>query len=115
MQIIKEKPFSSPDESLKFFKDHFLEFGGIRYIVLYYAEREWLLNNSYYHQYVIVVGNLAQLWLSGLSWGYFGSGPHALFELIQIIDLNVTYDKVIMETEALNKGEKRGKDIYEND
>ena len=69
MRIIKQGRLKSTEDSLMFFREHYQELGEVKYIILYYAEREWLINKEYYHQYVIVIGENAQLWMSGLSWG----------------------------------------------
>jgi len=94
MQIIKEKRLRSTSESLKFFKDNLSKLGEIKYLVLYYAEREWVLNHELYHQYVIVIGEKCQLWMSGLAWGYYGTGPYGLFELMHKIDPSITYEQI---------------------
>ena len=94
MRVIKEGHLKSTEDSLMFFKSHSQELGRVKYIILYYAEREWLVNKKYYHQYVIVIGENAQLWMSGLTWGYYGQGPHALFELMQMIDPTITYKQI---------------------
>ena len=96
MRIIKQGPGKSTKESLRFFKDHYLELGEIKYIILYYAEREWAIyrDREIYHQYVIIVGEKAQLWMSGLTWGYDGTGPYAFFTIMQLIDPNITYKDI---------------------
>ena len=48
-----------------------------------------------YHQYVIIIGDYTQLWLSGLTWGYYGAGPSGLFELLEIIDPSITYEQIV--------------------
>jgi len=97
MRIIKEGNDNSTEESLQFFKDHYLELGDIKYIILYYAEHEWAIARSreIYHQYLIFVGEKAQLWMSGLTWGYDGTGPYTFFTLMQLIDPNITYKDII--------------------
>ena len=95
MQIIKEGRLKSTESSLIFFKDHYQELGKVKHIILYYAEREWSINPEFYHQYVIVIGERTQLWMSGLTWGYNGEGPYGLFELIQIIDPSITYEQIV--------------------
>ena len=95
MRVYKEGPLKSTDESLTFFKGYLLILRKIKYIVLYYAEREWLINRELYHQYVIVVGEEAQAWMSGFTWGYYGTGPYGLFELMQIIDSSITYEEIV--------------------
>ena len=95
MRVIKEGRLKSTRDSLMFFKDHFRELGKVKYIILYYAEREWLINRKFYHQYVIIIGEDAQLWMSGLTWGYYGQGPYGLFELMQIIDPTITYEQIV--------------------
>ena len=94
MQVIKQGPLKSTRKSLNFFKEHFEKLGDIKYIVFYYAEREWRLNHDPYHQYVIVIGENVQLWMSGLTWGYFGEGPYGLFEVIRMIDPSITYKQI---------------------
>ncbi len=95
VQIIKEGRLKSKESSLMFFKDHYQELGKVKYIVLYYAEQEWLINPEFYHQYFIVIGEKAQLWMSGLTWGYNGEGPYGLFELMQMIDPSITYEQIV--------------------
>ena len=95
MQVYKEGPLKSTDESLRFFKKHLLKLGKIEYIVLYYAEREWLINRNLYHQYVIVVGEEAQAWMSGFTWEYYGTGPYGLFELMKLIDSSIKYEEIV--------------------
>jgi len=95
MQIIKSGPLSNTNDSLRFFKEHYEELRKIKYVILYYAEREWLVNRELYHQYVIIVGEKAQLWISGLTWGYYGSGPYGLFTLMQLIDSSITYEEIV--------------------
>ena len=97
MRIIKEGDGKDTEDSLQFFKDHYLELGEIKYILLYYAEREWSIARSpeIYHQFVIFVGEKTQLWMSGLTWGYDGEGPRGLFTLMQSIDPNITYKDII--------------------
>ncbi len=95
-RIIKEEESSgSTRESLRFFQDHYYELGEVKYFVLYHAEREWLINPELYHQYRIVIGEKAQLWMSGLTWGYYGEGPRGLYDVLQIIDPEFTYEQVI--------------------
>ena len=69
MRVIKEGSQKVTRESLEFFKEHFLELRGVKYVILYDAEREWAICRSreLYHQYVIIVGETAQLWMSGLT------------------------------------------------
>ena len=95
MRIIKQGRLKSTEDSLMFFRDHYQELGRIKYIILYFAEREWSIDKKYYHQYVIVIGDTAQLWMSGLTWGYYGHGPYGLFELMQMIDPTITYEQII--------------------
>ena len=93
MRIIKEEDSSgSTRESLRFFQKHYHELGEVKYIVLYHAEKEWLINPALYHQYCIVIGENVQLWMLGLTWGYYGEGPSGLHEVLQIIDPEFTYD-----------------------
>ena len=94
MQIIKQGQLKSTRDALRFFKEHFDRVDKVKYIVLYFAEREWQLNPELYHQYAIVIGENAQLWMSGLTWGYCGEGPYGLFEVMQIIDPSVTFEQV---------------------
>jgi len=97
MRIIKEGDGKSTEESVQFFKDHYGELGQIQYIILYYAEHEWAVarNPEIYHQFVIIVGEEAQLWMSGLTWGYDGTGPYGLFTVIQLIESDITYKDII--------------------
>ena len=95
MRILKEGRSLAPRDSLQFFKEHLTELGKVNYVVLYYAEREWLLNPDLYHQYTIIIGQKAQLWISGLTWGYYGTGPGVLHDLLQIIDPSITYEQVV--------------------
>jgi len=74
MLKIKGGKYQPTRASLEFFKKHYGKLGEIKFIVLYYAEREWSLNPELYHQYVNIIGDKAQVWLSGLSWGYYGEG-----------------------------------------
>ena len=94
MQIIKQGQSESTRGALRFFKENFYKVDKVKYIVLYFAEREWQLNPELYHQYAIVVGEKAQLWISGLTWGYSGAGPYALFEVMQLIDSSITYEEI---------------------
>jgi len=72
-KIIKQKEGKdNARASLEFFNRHFKELGKVKYIILYYAEKEWVLNHDLMHQYVIIIGDNAQLWMSGLTWGYYG-------------------------------------------
>ena len=95
IRIIKEDRSRSTRDSLKFFQDHFNEIGDIKYVILYYAEHQWLLNHDLFHQYVIFIGEKAQLWLSGLTWGYYGTGPYRLFKVISLIDPSITYEQIV--------------------
>jgi len=95
VRVIKQGRLTSTEDSLIFFREHYQELGEVKYIILYYAEREWLINKKYYHQYVIVIGENAQLWMSGLTWGYYGHGPYGLFELMQMIDPTITYEQIV--------------------
>jgi hypothetical protein len=94
MQVIKQGPLKSTQEALSFFKEYFDAVDKVKYIVLYFAEREWRLNPELYHQYAIVIGENAQLWMSGLGWGYCGEGPYGLFEAMQMIDPSVNYEQI---------------------
>ncbi|GAG84569.1 unnamed protein product [marine sediment metagenome] len=94
MQIIKQGSLKSTRDTLRFFKEHFDKVDKVKYIVLYFAEREWLLNPDLYHQYAIVIGENAQLWMSGLTWGYCGEGPYGLFEVMQMIDPSITFEQI---------------------
>lgn len=95
MKILKEGKLKSPENSLKFFKEHLKELGKVNYVVLYYAEKEWAINSGLYHQYVIIISDYTQLWLSGLTWGYYGAGPSGLLELFEIIDPSITYEQIV--------------------
>ena len=44
---------------------------------------------------LIVIGEKAELWMSGLTWGYNGEGPYGLFELMQMIDPSITYEQIL--------------------
>ena len=94
MQIIKQGSLKSTRDALRFFKEHFDKVDKVKYIVLYFAEREWQLNPELYHQYAIVIGENAQLWMSGLTWGYCGEGPYGLFEVMQMIDPSITFEQI---------------------
>jgi len=94
MQIIKQGSLKSTRDALRFFKEHFDKVDKVKYIVLYFAEREWQLNPELYHQYAIVIGENNQLWMSGLTWGYCGEGPYGLFEVMQMIDPSVTFEQI---------------------
>lgn len=94
MQIIKQVKLVSTRDSLRFFKEHFEKLDRVKYIVLYSAKREWRLNPQLYNQYVIVIGENAQLWMSELTWGYLGEGPYGLFEVMQMIDPSVTFEQI---------------------
>ena len=95
MRIIKEGSNGNTRDSLEFFKEHYHELGEVNYIVLYYAEKEWCINHDLFHQYAIVIGEKAQLWMSGLTWGYYGAGPSALLEVMQMIDPAITYEDIV--------------------
>jgi hypothetical protein len=94
MQIIKQGSLKSTRDALRFFKEHYDKVDKVKYIVLYFAEREWLLNPELYHQYAIVIGENTQLWMSGLTWRYCGEGPYGLFEVMQMIDPSVTFEQI---------------------
>jgi len=94
MQIIKQGQLKSTRDALRFFKEHFDKVDKVKYIVLYFAEREWQLNPELYHQYAIVIGENTQFWMSGLTWGYCGEGPYGLFEVMQMIDPSVTFEQI---------------------
>lgn len=94
MQIIKQGRLKSTRKSLRFFKEHVEKLGKVKYIVLYSAERERRWNQELYSQYVIVIGEKAQLWMSGLSWGYLGEGPYGLLEVMQMIDPSITFEEI---------------------
>ena len=94
MKIIKEGKLKATQESLEFFKKHFNSIGEVKYIVLYYAEKEWSINPNIYHQYVIIIGEYAQLWMSGLTWGYNGAGPTGLREIMNMIDPEITCKQI---------------------
>ena len=112
MRIIEQGPNEDTEASLQLFKDHYLELGEIKYVILYYAEREWSVHRGkgIYHQYVIIIGESTQLWLSGLTWGYYGAGPRAFLELIQIIDSTITSEDIA----ALEWEEDYSPIMYEN-
>lgn len=63
MQIIKPGWSESTRGALRFFKENFYMVDKVKYIVLYYAEREWLLNPELYHQYAIIINEKAQLYI----------------------------------------------------
>lgn len=94
MNIIKEGKLKAPENSLNFFREHYDELGELKYIVLYYAEKEWSINPEVYHQYTILMNEKAQIWMSGFTWGYYGAGPRGLLELLQMIDPEITCEEV---------------------
>ncbi len=94
MNIIQQGKLKAPEHSLEFFKEHSDELGEVKYIVLYYAEKEWSINKGVYHQYTILMNERAQIWMSGFTWGYNGAGPRGLLELLQMIDPEITCEKV---------------------
>ena len=94
MKIFKEGRSKSPQDSFKFFSEHFRELERVNFVVLYYAENEWQLNPLSYHQYVIIIGEEAHIWISGLTWGYYGAGPSGLHDLLQMIDPTITYEQI---------------------
>ena len=94
MQVIKQGRLKSTRKSLGFFKEHFEKLGKVRYIVLYSAERERRWNLELYSQYAIVIGENAQLWMSGLSWGYLGEGPYGLLDVMQMVDSSITFEQI---------------------
>ena len=63
MKIIKEGSNGHSWSSLEFYKQHYHKLGDVNYIVLYYAEEEWCINHDLFHQYVIVIGEKAQIWV----------------------------------------------------
>ncbi|MFW9990214.1 MAG: hypothetical protein ACFFC3_16355 [Candidatus Odinarchaeota archaeon] len=99
MKVFKQKKGDEiTRDSVAFFKEHYKELGEINYIVLYLAEREWELNPNnpdLSFQFVIIIGEKAQLWMSGLTWGYYGEGPYGLFEVIHTIDPSITYEYIV--------------------
>jgi len=114
MKIIKqEKGRGDARDSLRFFKEHYQELGEIKYIVLYYAEREWALdrnNPDLYHQFAIMIGEKAQIWMSGLTWGYYGEGPYRLYEVMQVLDPSITYEQIAL----LEWGSERNPIVFRN-
>ena len=94
MRIIKEGRLKASCESIEFFKKYYRSIGKVNYFVLYYSEREWKINPDLYHQYVIVIGEYVQLWMSGLTWGYNGTGPTDLRELMNMIDPEITCKQI---------------------
>ena len=42
-----------------------------------------------------MVGEKVQLWMVGLTWGYYGEGPSGLHEILQVIDPEFAYDQVL--------------------
>ncbi|TKJ22648.1 MAG: hypothetical protein CEE43_05310 [Promethearchaeota archaeon Loki_b32] len=95
MKIIKEDRDQGTVTSIEFFKEHYKELGEIRYLILYYAEREWSINHNLQHQYTIFIGENAQLWLFGIAWGYYGQEPSGLHEIIGMIDPEITYKQIV--------------------
>ncbi len=95
MKVIKEDKDIGTDASIDFFKKHYKELGEIKYLILYYAEREWMINHDLYHQYTMFIGENAQLWLSGITWGYYGEGPSGLHEIMSMIDPEITYEQIV--------------------
>ena len=96
MRILKE-PRENTRKALKFFKKHYEEIGEIKYVILYYAEEEWAIYHVHeiiFHQFVIIIGKKAQIWLGGLTWGYYGHGPSVFLELMQLIDSSITYEEI---------------------
>jgi hypothetical protein len=69
--------------------------GEVRYIVLYYAESDWVLDPELFHNYTIIIGKDVQLWLSDLTWGYIGEGPYNLYELMKSIDPDFREEQII--------------------
>ena len=47
-----------------------------------------------WYWFTIVIGENAQLWLYGLTWGYDGEGPYGLYKLMQKIDPKITYKQI---------------------
>ena len=94
MKIFTEDREISPRDSIQFFKEHYEELGKVHYVLLYYAEKEWAINPNLYHQYVIIIGENTQIRLLGLTWGYYGSGPSGLHDLLQLIDPTITYEQI---------------------
>ena len=94
MQVIKQGRLKSTRETLRFFKEHFEKLGKVRYIVLYSAEQDRVWNKELYSQYVIVIGEGAQLWMSGLTWGYIGEGPYGLLDVMQMVDSSITFEQI---------------------
>jgi hypothetical protein len=96
MRIIKEGPGKSCYESVEFFKDHYAELGETKYVILYFAEHEWMVyeDPEIYHQFVIFIGEKAQMWLSGLTWGYYGTGPNCFYTVLHMLDSSITYDDI---------------------
>ncbi len=52
------------------------------------------MNPDIYRHFVIVIGEKAQLWMSGLSWGYLGEGPCGLFDVMQMVDPSITFEQI---------------------
>ncbi len=40
------------------------------------------------------MGGNVQLWMSSLTWGYYGAGPRALLSLMQVIDPTISYEDI---------------------
>ncbi len=94
MQVIKQGRLKSTRETLRFFKEHFEKLGKVKYIVFYSAERDMVWNTELYNHYVIVIGENAQLWMSGLTWRYIGEGPYGLLDVMQMVDSNITFEQI---------------------
>ena len=104
VRIIKEGKGRDCYTSIDFFKKHYHELGKITHVVFYYAEHEWAIyrkNPDMYHQFTIFIGEKAQLWTSGFTWGYCGAGPGALHDVLLLIDPSISYDEIThLEWEA---------------
>ena len=95
MQIIQEISRGVSRKSLKFFKEHFDSLREVRYIVLYYAESDWIMDRDLFINYAIIFGEDVQLWLSGLTWGYIGEGPHTLYKVMKSIDPDFREEQIL--------------------
>jgi len=94
MEIIREEKMAATRESLEFFKKYHGRLGKVQYLVLYDVE-SIPINPIDKWNHVIFIGEHAQLWLRGLTWGYSGEGPYGLYKVLQKLDLEFTYEEIV--------------------
>jgi len=91
--VYKEKNHGITRESTEFFKRHISRIGMVQRVE---GKKE---GEDYWVTFSDTEGN--KIIVSGFSWGYYGEGPRALYDILQELGLDCSMEDVVSYSEFI--------------